>query len=120
MNKKSSSKMITTGFMMLLIATGAALVAVLILSIGATVVQEADARVNDGAGAEHASGNNCAELGDRCAFNNQFKKGQSSAGTVPPSGSYLDCPIDGGGTSSPGREEFNGAYCDDMPVAPIP
>lgn len=36
--------MITTGFMMLLIATGAALVAVLILSIGATVAEEAEAK----------------------------------------------------------------------------
>jgi cell division protein FtsN len=44
MNKKSSSKIITTGFMMLLIATGAALVAVLILSIGATVAEEAEAK----------------------------------------------------------------------------
>ena len=44
MNKKSSSKILTTGFMTLLIATGAALVAVLILSIGATVAEEAEAK----------------------------------------------------------------------------
>jgi ABC-type Fe2+-enterobactin transport system substrate-binding protein len=44
MNKKSSSKIITTGFMMLLIATGAALAAVLILSIGATVAEEPEAK----------------------------------------------------------------------------
>ena len=44
MNKNSSSKIIPTGFMMMLIATGAAMAVVLILSIGATVAEEAEAK----------------------------------------------------------------------------
>jgi hypothetical protein len=118
MNKKRSSKIITTGF----IGAALAAAATILFAVSTTsFVQEAEARWNDGVGAEHASGNSCAELGDRCAFNNDgnglYPRGGS---TVPSSGSTLVCSIDGGGTSSPGREEFNGAECDDQPVAPIP
>jgi hypothetical protein len=118
MNKKSSYKIITTGF----IGAALAAAATILFAVSTTsFVQEADARVNDGAGAEHASGNNCAELGDRCAFNGGNGKSPIPGNTNPaPSGTVLVCGIDGGGTSSPGREEFNGAHCDDQPVAPIP
>ena len=54
MNKKSSSKIITTGFMMLLIATGAALAVVLILSIGATVAEEAEAKERSSGQTHHS------------------------------------------------------------------
>jgi hypothetical protein len=116
MDKKSSYKIITAGF----IGAALAAAATILFAVSTTsFVQEADARVNDGAGAEHASGNNCAELGDRCAFNDVGNgRWPGGGGTVPPSGRYLDCSIDGGGTSSPGREEFNGAECDDVPLPP--
>jgi hypothetical protein len=118
MNKKSSYKIITAGF----IGAALAAAATILFAVSTTsFVQEAEARWNDGVGAAQARANSCAELGDRCAFNNDGNGlYPGGGGTVPPSGSYLDCTIDGGGTSSPGREEFNGGKCDEVPVAPIP
>jgi hypothetical protein len=100
----------------------AALAATLALAMVGNILLEADARINDGVGAKHAAGGpggSCALDGDRCAFNggdwDQDSAGMQSTG----GGVMTDCTIDGGGTSSPGYEEFNGMTCNPEPVAPI-
>ena len=117
MSKKSSYKIITIGFI------GATLIAatVLFAALTTSFVQETNARVNDGVGAEHASGNNCLALGDRCAFNN-VGNGRWPLGGFPgaPGGTVSNCNAEDHGEVGPNGEIIIRGGCETEPVAPLP